>query len=72
MVRDGCEHPATPTTRAGTPATVVLGGTGFNTKAPAATREHAPISILPSTLAPIAAHNDGYVLSLHTTSFECF
>ena len=45
-------HGDLPTTRAGTPATVVFGGTGFSTTEPAATREQAPTSILPSTLAP--------------------
>ncbi len=37
-MREGCEQPASPTTRAGTPATVVRGGTSFNTTLPAAMR----------------------------------
>jgi hypothetical protein len=39
MTRDGSEHPAVPSTFAGTPATVVFGGTAFKTTEPAATRE---------------------------------
>ena len=38
MVRDGSEQPASPTTLAGTPATVTLCGTGFTTTEPAAIR----------------------------------
>ena len=39
MVTEGCAHPASPTTRAGTPATVEHGGTSFRTTDPAAMRE---------------------------------
>lgn len=39
ILRDGSEQPASPTTLAGTPATVFLGGTAFKTTEPAATRE---------------------------------
>src|SRR5690625_7409295 len=52
MERDGCAQRLSPTTCAGTPATILRGGTGFNTTLPAPTVEQAPISILPSTLAP--------------------
>src|SRR5690606_27879871 len=54
MARAGSEslQPASPTMRAGTPATVTFAGTDFSTTEPAATRAHAPTSILPSTLAP--------------------
>ena len=52
MLRDGSAQPAVPTARAGTPAMVVLGGTGCKTTEPAAIREHAPISILPRIFAP--------------------
>jgi hypothetical protein len=52
MLRDGSAQPAVPTARAGTPAMVVLGGSGCKTTEPAAIREHAPISILPKIFAP--------------------
>ena len=52
MVRDGSGQPASPMTRAGTPATVVLCGTDLSTTEPAATRAQCPISILPMILAP--------------------
>jgi hypothetical protein len=52
MLRAGSAQPAVPTARAGTPAMVVLGGTGCKTTEPAAIREHAPISILPRIFAP--------------------
>ena len=38
MVREGSAQPASPTTFAGTPATVTLLGTGLMTTEPAATR----------------------------------
>ena len=40
MERAGSAQPAVPTTCAGTPATVVLRGTGWSTTEPAATRAH--------------------------------
>ena len=40
MERAGSAQPAVPTTRAGTPATVALRGTGWSTTEPAATRAH--------------------------------
>jgi pyruvate dehydrogenase E2 component (dihydrolipoamide acetyltransferase) len=49
---DGSAHPAFPTTRAGTPATVVPGGTGSSTTEPAAIRLHRPTVMFPSTAAP--------------------
>src|SRR5580704_7387969 len=52
MTREGSAHPASPTILAGTPATVFLSGTGYNTTEPAAMREQWPISILPRILAP--------------------
>ena len=52
MVRDGSGQPASPMTLAGTPATVVLCGTGLSTTEPAAMRAQWPISILPRILAP--------------------
>ena len=51
-MRDGSGQPASPMTRAGTPATVVLCGTGLSTTEPAAMRAQWPISILPRILAP--------------------
>ena len=44
IARAGSSQPAVPTTRAGTPTTVVLGGTGRSTTEPAATRAQAPTS----------------------------
>src|SRR5579883_3407420 len=41
-------------TRAGTPATILRGGTELMTTALAPTTEPEPISISPSTLAPVA------------------
>ena len=38
MDMDGCEQPLSPTIRAGTPATVFIGGTGSKTTDPAAIR----------------------------------
>ena len=38
MLRAGSAQPASPTTRAGTPATVLLWGTGDSTTEPEATR----------------------------------
>ncbi len=55
--REGSEHPASPTTRAGTPATVVFGGTGFSTTEPAAMREQLPISILSREFLPLPDHH---------------
>ena len=52
MVRAGSLHPASPITRAGTPATVECGGTAFRTTEPAATLEPSPTSILPRIFAP--------------------
>ena len=52
MVRAGSGQPAGPTTLAGTPATVVSGGTSFKTTLPEAMRQQSPTLILPSTLAP--------------------
>ena len=52
MVRDGSSQGESPTTLAGTPATVTLFGTGLSTTEPAATRAQWPISILPMILAP--------------------
>ena len=52
MVRDGSAQPDSPTTRAGTPATVVLCGTGLTTTEPAAMRAQWPTSILPRIFAP--------------------
>ena len=52
MSRAGSAQPATPMTRAGTPATVTLRGVLCRTTEPAATREQAPISILPRIFAP--------------------
>ena len=52
IVRAGSAQPASPTTRAGTPATVVLCGTGDSTTEPDATRAQWPTSILPRIFAP--------------------
>jgi hypothetical protein len=52
MVREGSAQPASPTTLAGTPATVTFLGTGCKTTDPAATRAHGPTSILPRIFAP--------------------
>ena len=52
MSRAGSAQPASPTMRAGTPATVLLCGTGESTTEPAATRAQWPISILPRIFAP--------------------
>ena len=41
---EGCAQPALPTTLAGTPATVVAGGTSSSTTEPAAIREQQPIA----------------------------
>ena len=49
MLCDGSEQPASPTTRAGTPATVLHDGTSCSTTDPAAIRElwHAAQADLP-------------------------
>ncbi len=47
MTRDGWLQPASPTTRAGTPATVVLGGTSLSTTLPAAMRAQSPTTMFP-------------------------
>ena len=52
MVREGSAQPASPTTRAGTPATVVLCGTGLSTTDPAAIRAQWPTVMLPRIFAP--------------------
>ena len=52
MNRAGSGQPAGPITLAGTPATVVLGGTSFSTTLPAAILLQWPTRMLPSTLAP--------------------
>ena len=52
MSRAGSAQPASPTMRAGTPATVLLCGTGASTTEPAATRAQWPISMLPENLGP--------------------
>src|SRR5262249_48589182 len=52
MNRDGSGQPASPITLAGTPATVVLCGTGLSTTEPAAMRAQCPISMFPRILAP--------------------
>src|SRR5690606_13705710 len=52
MTRAGCAQPASPITLAGTPATVVRGGTSLSTTEPAPMREQSPTRMLPSTVAP--------------------
>src|SRR5690606_35914124 len=52
MAREGSSQPDSPTMRAGTPATVLLGGTEDRTTEPDATLLHRPTSILPRILAP--------------------
>ena len=52
MSRAGSAQPASPTMRAGTPATVLFGGTADSTTEPEATRTQWPISMLPRIFAP--------------------
>ena len=52
MAREGSLHPDPPTTRAGTPATVMDSGTSFKTTEPAATLLQLPILMLPRILEP--------------------
>ncbi len=52
MLLDGSAQPASPTTRAGTPATVLHGGTSCSTTEPAAIRLQSPTRMLPRTAAP--------------------
>ena len=51
MVRDGSWHGESPTTFAGTPATVTLFGTSLSTTDPAAMRAQRPTAMLPMMLA---------------------
>jgi len=61
MVRAGSGHPAGPTTLAGTPATVVSGGTSFSTTLPEAMRQQ---------LLPIPAASEFTVAVLECTPTE--
>ena len=57
MTRDGWLQPASPTTRAGTPATVVLGGTSLSTTLPAAMRAQSPTAMFPRIFADGPDHD---------------
>ena len=57
MARDGSGQPASPTTFAGTPATVTLFGTGLMTTEPAAIRAQWPTSIFPRNSGARADHD---------------
>ena len=52
MLSEGWSQPASPTTLAGTPATVLQGGTSASTTEPAAIRLQCPMDMLPRILAP--------------------
>ena len=70
MERDGSGQPAGPTTRAGTPATVVSAGTSCSTTLPAAIREQLPTVILPSTLAPAPIMTLAPILGWRSSPFS--
>src|SRR5690606_36698003 len=54
MSRAGMEAMSPPTTRVGTPATVLWAGTGSSIRLPAPLRAPSPTAILPRILAPMA------------------